>query len=217
MARTTIFTDDFDRADNADLGASWDNGYVGGALGPLQIVSNAVRSVTAGTEAFETINTAIPNNQWAQATMPAFTGSALAVLGVILRAAAVGTDTWYQFQARRNDGGGLTSTIYSVIAGTPALLASESATTWAATDILRAEAEGSSLRLFRNSSQTPLLTATDSNIASGRPGLQIFVDAGGAIADAQWDSFSAGGFMDLPLRGVAFTRGKRADKKRTRG
>ncbi|MCC6141821.1 MAG: hypothetical protein IT389_14520, partial [Nitrospira sp.] len=38
------------------------------------------------------------------------------------------------------------------------------------------------------------VTATDASYASGRPGLSVYLDAGAALSQVQFDNFSAGGF-----------------------
>ena len=56
-------------------------------------------------------------------------------------------------------------------------------------DVLRAEAEGTTLRLYRNN--ILVLAATDATIASGRAGITIYA---ATIADVELDDFSAGNF-----------------------
>ncbi len=56
-------------------------------------------------------------------------------------------------------------------------------------DVLRAEANGTTLRLYRNN--VLVLATTDATIASGRAGITIYATT---IADVELDDFSAGKF-----------------------
>ena len=56
-------------------------------------------------------------------------------------------------------------------------------------DILRLEAQSTTLRFFVNN--VLRVSTTDASYASGRPGLTIFITAGGTIGQVQLDNFSA--------------------------
>ena len=58
-----------------------------------------------------------------------------------------------------------------------------------AEDVLRAEINGMTLRLYRNN--VLVLATTDATIASGRAGITIYA---ATIADVELDDFSAGNF-----------------------
>ena len=189
MSRRTLFTDNFNRSDNADLGADWDAGY--GAENPLQILSETAKIVGLGTGSFESFNAvALPADQWAQISLPTFSDATLLqTADVWLRVPAPPTVTAYTFSARRNDT--TTSRILKLVAGVPTSLITENATTWGDTDILRAEIQGSNLTLYRNDAL--LLTTTDSEITAGtRAGIYTFSSAAGQAAAL--DNFEAGDF-----------------------
>lgn len=191
--RRTLFSDDFNRADNVDLGASWDAGYTG--KNNLQIVSNSVRSTVVGTDSFESVNAvSVPNDQWAQATIAAITGTAIIADRVLLRAATPATMTWYDIVASRNLAG-VRSFIQETVGGVETSIASENVTTWAAADTLAGEVKANVVALYRNGSSTPLLSVANNTIASGRIGAGVFVGSGGALTDAQLDTFSGGDFL----------------------
>ena len=184
-------TDTFTRGDAADLGAAWDAGYIG--AGPAKIVSQRVLPTTLGTEAHESYNAVIPpNDQFCQVTIGAFTGAQYAEIGCDLRMANAPTQSWYTCNAARN------TSYTSALAdydGTPALLASENATTWVAGDQLRCEAQGTALRLYRivGTTKTLLLSTTSAAHTSGKTGIYVFVNTGGNLLNAQADDFAMGG------------------------
>ncbi len=188
---TAVPGDNFNRANASDLGVSWDAGYTDqfGANTNLQIVGNRVRATIASLDATETYTgVALANNQWAQLTLAAANGTGKMIPRLLLRFSAPGVKTGYEFALGRG-GVGFTSRIARWNAGVFTQLAAENATTWVAGDVLHAEAEGTTLRLYRNN--TLLLVVTDTTIASGRAGITIYA---ATIADVEVDDFSAGNF-----------------------
>ena len=191
--RVSQFTEDFNRADAADIGANWDAGYTGESA--LAIVGNRIRASAVATSALETVNAvSLTANQYAQITLSTFTGAVLAIAGVRVRNANAATNTGYAFQALRNEGT-KTSQIVRVDAGAGTVLITENATTWAATDVLRGEVYGTALRLYRNG--VLLLSFTDANLTSGKAGINLYVDTGGSLADLEVDDFIAGDLVGI--------------------
>ena len=187
--------DNFNRANALDLGASWDAGYTDqwGANTNLQIVGNRVRATTASRDATETYTgVALSNNQWAQVTVATVTGTGAMAPRLLLRFSAPGTKTGYEFALGRG-GIGFTSRIGRWNAGVFTQLAAENSTAWVAGDVLRAEADGTTLRLYRNNGL--VLVTTDAVIASGRAGITIYA---ATIADVELDDFSAGNLTAVP-------------------
>ena len=181
--------DNFNRANTADLGASWDAGYTDqwSVNTNLQIVGNRVRA-TAAQDATETYSgVALATNQWAQLTLATANGTSVMAPRLLLRFSAPGAKSGYEFSIGR--GVGFTSRIARWNAGVFTSLAVENATPWGAGDILRAEAEGTTLRLYRNN--VLVLSTTDATVASGRAGITIYA---ATIADVELDDFSAGNF-----------------------
>ena len=192
---TAVPGDNFNRANALDLGTSWDAGYTDqwGANTNLQIVGNRVRATTALRDATETYTgVALSNNQWAQVTLATATGTGAMAPRLLLRFSAPG----------ESRGMSLPSAV-AASASPPALrdgmraclrqLAAENATAWVAGDVLRAEAEGTTLRLYRNNGL--VLVTTDATVASGRPGITIYA---ATIANVELDDFSAGNLTVVP-------------------
>ena len=73
-----------------------------------------------------------------------------------------------------------TSRIARWNAGVGRQLAVENSTAWVAGDVLRAEADGTTLQLYRNNGL--VLVTTDATIASGRAGITIYA---ATIADVE--------------------------------
>ena len=188
---TAVPGDNFNRANTLDLGTSWDAGYTT-PVRPnthLQIVGNRVRATTAMRDATETYTgVALANNQWAQVTLATANGTGAMAPRLLLRFSAPGLKSGYEFALGRG-GLGFTSRIERWNAGVSTPLAVENATAWVAGDVLRAEAQGTTLRLYRNN--VLVLSTTDATIASGRAGITIYA---ATIADVELDDFSAGNF-----------------------
>lgn len=199
-----LFRDNFNRANNTDLGASWDAGYAT----RMDLVSNRVRvSTTVTNESDETYNVASPANQWAQVTFPTWAADANVKYGwIMLRATSPATMTWYQATIARNDGTFRTQ-ISKKVAGVETAISAENSTTWAASDVLRFRVSETSLRLDRNG--VSLLNGTDASISgAGRVGFGAYLGAGSA-GDVEFDDFACGGFGPLSSWGRGFMRGNR--------
>ena len=182
--------DNFNRANALDLGASWDAGYTHQSTPNtnLQIVGNRVRATTASLDATETYTgVTLSNNQWAQLTLATATGTGVIAPRLLLRFSAPDVKTGYEFALGRAVG--FTSRIGRWQAGVWTPLAAENRTVWVAGDVLRAEAEGTTLRLYRNN--VLVLVATDATFPSGRAGIIIYA---ATIANVEVDDFSAGNF-----------------------
>lgn len=186
MSRRTLYTDLFNRADNADIGADWDPGYT--SRSAMSIVSQNVSP--DGADDVETNNNAgLPADQWAQITIASLTDAGGDMrFSVLLRATAPPTPTWYEFTAARNNV--YTSRIVYRNNGTNTAQGDENATTWVAGDVLRAEAIGTSLTLYRNGAS--LVQLTNAALASGRGGMQMFIASGNT---GTMDDFIAGDFV----------------------
>ena len=198
--RTQTLSDAFNRADSTELGASWDAGYTFfyGATTNLAIVNNQLRVATLGADSLETNNTTVANDQWAQLTFVALStpDATIKAPGIMLRANAPGDLTGYGFRVWNWTGGNPVTRIErwdGLIAYT--VLAEEASTTWQNGDKLRGEVEGTTLRLYqtRGTTDTLILSVTDSTYASGRVGLIHYV-ASGTLGDIQIDDFTAGEF-----------------------
>lgn len=188
------FSDNFNRADNVDLGANWDpeTGL------DLQIVSNKVRGQTVGSGQEEITNQGSPgNDQYARVTLATFTsGGVYGDVRVMVRATDPGTArAYYICFAYKNEGSGFTSEIIYRNGGSITSLGTESATTWGAGDQLECRAVGTTISLHRvpsGGSSGQLLSFTDSNFASGRVGMGTRDD--GALGNVEIDDFIGGDY-----------------------
>jgi hypothetical protein len=203
VTRNTLATDNFNRADNTDIGSSWDGDYyVSGATAPLQIVSNKVRAGVASTkESNETYNAvALPSDQWAQITLSTWAADANERYAwVNVRAGAPQVPSYYQCQAVRNNASGYTVIIERENGnGVYTNLATGSGVVWAAGDTLTCEAIGLSptiINLYRNG--TLALSASDNDALTGlRTGAGIWT---ASLAAVELDDFLSGDFTGVAL------------------
>jgi hypothetical protein len=194
-SRTTLSTKTWNGvADGADIGATFDAGYTGWA--PGKIVSQRVLPTTINKDSMESYNAVTPpNDQWCQITIGTIAGAQQAELGCNLRMPNPPTNGWYTCYASRN--GGITSEILDFSPGPSiASLASENATTWAAGDKLRCEAQGTTIRLYRivGTAETLLLSAVSGTHTSGKAGIASLVVTGGTLTNNQISDFAVGQF-----------------------
>lgn len=179
------YFDDFNRANNADLGADWTVQF--GAVN-CQIVGNRVRAGATGSARVEQNSFALTNDQWAQVTFPTLNAVAITA-GVIVRAAAAGTQTYYAGHVTKI--GAATTTVIqrtvSTLSPVESDLITNTALTWAANDVLRLEAIGENIIMRQNGAV--VLSANDSFIASGKAGIFIFASV---LTDVELDDFRAG-------------------------
>lgn len=190
--RTITFSDTFTRADGV-LTSPWEGGYTqGSAALNLTIVGNKIRVAGTTNDATMTYNVTLPNDQWCEFTIATMTGSGTRAPRCILAANAPGTLNAYEFTALV----GVSGTKSRIMkwtngsASAPDILVSENSTTWAATDVLRAEKRGSTLTLFRNGTQ--LLTTTNTSYTGGRGGIMNY--SGASAANVELDNVRFGTF-----------------------
>lgn len=188
----TAPTDNFARADSADLGASWSAGYSAGTT--FKIDNNGVEcSVVLSNACLEMHSTARANDQAAEVLIRSWAHSTTeAVAGVVLRMAAAPTNTYYYFLAHEA-AGVYNTTIEKYVAGVNTILASSATYGWGPGDIIRGTASGTTLTLYRNG--VPILTTTDASIASGSAGMFIY-NAGSVTGDIVLDEFYAWDLAD---------------------
>jgi hypothetical protein len=147
--------DDFNRANGA-LGASW-TALVGTA--PYSIISNAAAPDGASNENCVIYNAFTPgNDHWAAATVTAHNVDSF--VGVAVRASGT---SWYGFY-----GDTLSRYLFSVVSGSYTVLAT-TGTGFAVNDVVRIEAEGTTIRALVNGVEWT--SVTDSSLASGSAGL----------------------------------------------
>jgi hypothetical protein len=183
---TTTFSDNFNRADENPLsgGGVWSGGYT--SLVSLLVTSNTVSISDITTDSFETVNSpSFSNDQWGQVTISTL-GSGTSEVSIGLRFSAPATWSGYLCLAAKGEAN--SSRIVKITTGTGSDLATDNSATWAATDTILCETQGTALRMYRNGGL--LLSTTDGTYASGRIGLDMFNDMGSAQLKA--DNYSGG-------------------------
>ena len=168
LALAATFNDSFTRADsNNDLGANWTDAISVG----LGINSNRAYSATPGaSRASWVTGTTQTAAQYIQGTINDV-GSSRYFTFMLRGSGADGTRAAYEVSV----GGTNELYIEEVAAGTGTNLATGSFTL-ANGDVVRAEAEGTALRLKING--TTRLSTTDGTLTSGLTGLSIYHDSG---------------------------------------
>jgi len=179
-----LASDAFNRANENPIAGNWTSGP--GNFADLQIVGNAVQSVTAGVDGAAYYNAVVwPSDQWSEAQLGAL-GVEQGGPAVRLSATAV---TGYVF-AVNNSG-----TSYFIAKGvngsTPILVSGAHA--FAVGDVLRLEVQGSTLRAYVNG--TLIDSVVDADIPSGNAGLWIYNHAAAGLA---LDNWTGGGFSPGP-------------------
>ena len=189
----TLATDNANRADENPI-VGWTT--ISG-LGNLQIVGNEIRAVSTGTRngAYHTA-TSPANDQWASAVIASYVDTASS--GCVVVRVDTGAETYYAFcisyyagfryweLSRRSSG-----TFFSLDSANYAFVA---------TDTIRIEAEGTTIRGFINGAQ--VTSQTDANIASGRFGIVMGIDA--AVTDVELDDWSGGDFTSAASAASGF-------------
>ena len=163
---TTLATDNFNRADNADLGTAWDPMT---GEGSWSIVSNHAEPTSLLSDSSESNNSVTwPDDQYSQAKITTSGGSSGGGegTGVAVRMSAVAR-TYYR--AVVNAAATNNIEVGKVVAGTFTSLGFRSAT-WVSGDVLKMQIVGTTIKIFQNGTQLGA-DITDSSIASGRAGI----------------------------------------------
>ena len=177
-----LATDNFNRANSADLGTSWD---VMTAETAFNISANAAVPSNPASDASESYNAvAWPNDQYSQALIPVVgTGGQTTGTGVALRMSTTAR-TYYRIVVASSG-----TEIAKFVAGVYTSLATD-ATVWANGDTAYASAVGTTLQVRRNGIN--LLSTTDSAIASGRAGI---THSSASQAGVNLDNWEGGDFV----------------------
>lgn len=201
-----LVADDFNRADNADLGAAYANNYASPATVNAMITSNQVRATALNAsdpKSADINSTVLPNDQWCKFTIPVWAGSEDREFGCVLRANAPTAVGWYWGYIRKTAtssparNAAIVSQHVGAVGNTN--LASDFSVVGLPGDTYIFEAVGTQLRLKRiavgTSTEITLLTVADAEFTSGRCGILLWMsNTGGNLADATLDDFSCGGF-----------------------
>lgn len=186
-----LATDNFNRADNADLNANWTPADLN-APRQLQIVSNAVTATDITIDATERYSALVwPNDHYSQAAVSVTGGTVSATngIGLVVRDASGGTSgtrNFYRFTVNATGTGNVS--LCKFINGVNTLV-------WTRTqarvdgDIFREDAQGTTLRAYYNGVQIGA-DATDASLATGAPGLSY----SSSVTSASVDDWEGGDF-----------------------
>lgn len=197
LAATT--SDTFDRSNNADLGANWDNGYSFGVS--CQILSNSAANSAAGSLCLESWNAdSFTDTQFAEVTIGAMTGANRCELGPVVRAMAPPDMPMVAFRASINDGSGVTSKLFMFDTAENGWdLATSSSESWTAGDKIRGTVSGTTITMYRNDVvilscdwTTTCDITTGNGPSSGRVGIWITGDSSTSLSDCTIASWRAG-------------------------
>ena len=194
MTATQIASDNFNRPDQLNLGPNWTIGF---GHGPIQIVSNQIQPYPAGgtppSKEHYTAAGVFPNDQWSQ--IQVINEDALGDNAVELRALNT-ADTLYVLDVNLMGGPGVAETrIATVINGVITPLVIDQ--TWSAVsagDYIRGQVQGTLVSLIDVTTGVLLLSASDSNITAGYPGISMQV-LNGATTDHIAANWSGGTFQ----------------------
>ena len=152
----------------------------------------------------ETYNAIQPaTDQWCQVTLGRWTGLEDRELGCIMRAAPPPTVSWYWCYARANGARNAAIISHHPSGVNDTNLASDFSVVWAVGNKLRCEAQGTALRLSRipagTTTETLLLSVSDSEYTSGRAGVLLWMGTGPGtpnLSDAEVDDFAMGEILN---------------------
>jgi hypothetical protein len=175
MALQQIASDNFNRVDALNLGPNW---HVGTGHGPIQIVSQQMQPYPAGgpqpSKEHYVAAGPFPNDQWSQ--IQVVVEDLLGDNAVELRASDT-ADTLYVLDVNLTGPPGAAETrIANVTNGIITPLVVDQ--TWSAVspgDYIRGQVQGNLISLIDVTTGTLLLSATDSTITSGYPGVSMQV------------------------------------------
>lgn len=185
---SVLASDDFTRADAANLGANWTN-----KRNSPGIVSNQVDiTTTADTNvAYHNASTP-PADAWCQGKAIVVPSSGITV-GVGVRLGTAANPEGYWGGGDGFNTGDANRRLWKVVVSTWTSIASEGVNV-AANDILYCEAQGTTVKLFVNGVEE--LSVTDASLNSGRGGVYL---AHGTANVALLDDWSVGDFLGTPV------------------
>jgi hypothetical protein len=184
-----LATDDFNRADAANLGANWTAG-----IGPMQILSNQATwgsGPGSGTDAGETYTgggVVWPNNQYGQIAISgtATTGAETGI-GIILR--YLNSNNFYRIIVNGEASNNIT--VAKIASGSYSVITSRTQA-WTGGDTFKAEIQGTTIKVYRNGVQLGA-DISDSSVASGDVGM--FYSSTAFLIRA--DNFEGGDFAPV--------------------
>ena len=171
MARSTIATDNFNRADGPGLGSNWGNvGPFASSSGVMRInASTVIYGGGGGDAAARWVGTGTFTNDQYSSLKVTGTGTDFSYVGVIARASADqdGARDYYQYYMRGIFG---TTQLEKHVNGSITVLDNTpSSLTWNDNDRIEIECEGTAIRGMQNA--VTQHSATDSSLTTGAPGV----------------------------------------------
>jgi hypothetical protein len=165
----SAFVDNFNRANSANLGAAYEQ-----LIGTLTVASNQCQGAAASVDHVARYLGVFASNQFAQCKPISAIGASERYYGLGVRLSGTASFNGYTFNTR--DDGLAGSGIYRWTAGLPTqILAVSGTVSWLPTDIMKFEAEGSTLRVRKNGAQ--VLVVVDATHTTGNPGLNLYDQA----------------------------------------
>lgn len=196
-----LATDDFNRADNADVGANW---TVSTSFTRWGIVTNAAAPSDLASDCAERYSGATwPDDQYSSAVIKAVTGAGAGVDrggGVSVRNSTSAQTVYLgicQVSSSNPD-----CAILKIVTGTFTQLGSANGD-FVATDTIYLEVQGTTLKLRKGSGGADLISVTDGAIASGQAG----VGYSSTITDFDLESWEGGDFAAAGTAAVTGTAG----------
>lgn len=180
----TLATDDFNRSDNADLGASWTE-HLG--FDPCELASNAVRAPAPPATCAEAFTTLLPEDQWVSILIATLSGSGTP--GVQVRGTEGGLDFYGCFV--NTD----LTTLFKFVGGSYFEIGNTAVTTWEAGDRITLDVVGDNLDCKKN--EVSALTGVGAGDVAGSGYAGINVDETTTV-----DDFRAGDFTRRTVRRV---------------
>lgn len=198
LAWATTSTDNFDRADNADLtdgSHGWDP-YDNPTSSPCQILNNSATNTTNTIDCVEGYSTYIPGaNQYVQLSLPlGFVRDDFFFVSAIVRLQAPSTYSGYVCRAQPPSQTN-TSRIRRADAGSLSTLLNDTTVTWAVGDVLRCEITGYVITFKRNGVTVFSKDDPGTTYATGRGGINILdgpADPGNPIDDFEVGDLAGG-------------------------
>lgn len=172
-----IVSDNFTRADAATLGANWTGNYFSGTpSADLAIVSNRASSPATATDAADYYSGAGwtgGNDQYAEVTVQ--TKPTASDCGPTVRG-STSVQSFYTCDINNGDtvalGSTMTVEVYAVVATVFTLVGSTVNMVVSAGDVIRVEAQGTTIRGLVNGVQK--VSGTNSSLSSGKVGIQCW-------------------------------------------
>jgi hypothetical protein len=181
-----LASDNFQRTNANPIGGNWTPIF---GSGSNQLASHLLENSTAGRAGESYHAGTWPNDQWSRVTVANIATSNY--VGPDVRMGTGGTQNAYRAYFTGTLGGSGTTQIASILAGTATGIATLSSLKVSLNDVLMLVVSGQNLLLYYNG--FPIMAVSDTNLASGAPGLLTVAPTN--VTLAQISAWSGGGFQ----------------------